>query len=139
MAPRKGAALVFPTATLDGLADERYLLLVLYGPSKTGKSSLAKSLYGVDRTLVLDCQHATVPDLKEYQLGFHRCIVFDEMAEGAALIVGNKKLMQAHSDGAKVRSVILLCAGGAVKMRCLMQTILPAGGAVRYPKVCLGR
>ena len=42
---------------------ERYEMLVLWGPSRTGKSRLARHLFGDDQTLVVDVQHAQHPDL----------------------------------------------------------------------------
>ena len=46
--------------------EERYRMLVLYGPSRTGKSRLARSLFGAERTLVVDVQHAEHPDLRSF-------------------------------------------------------------------------
>ena len=57
---------------------ERYKLLVLHGPSATGKTALAKSSFGPENTLVVDVQAASVPDMKDYTLGLHQCVVFDE-------------------------------------------------------------
>ena len=81
--------------------DDRYRMLVLWGPSRTGKSRLARSLYGDDRTLVVDIQHAVHPDLREYKRGFHRALLLDEMSS-PRFIVENKKLLQSHVDGAKL-------------------------------------
>ena len=41
----------------------RYKPLVYDGPTRTGKSIRACSLYGRLRTLVVDCESALVPDL----------------------------------------------------------------------------
>ena len=79
--------------------EERYPMLVLYGPSQTGKSRLARSLFGVDRTLVVDVQNAQNPDLHAYRRGFHKAILLDEVMD-PNFIVNNKKLLQAHVDGA---------------------------------------
>lgn len=79
--------------------EERYKMLVLHGPSRTGKSRLARSLFGVDRTLVVDVQHAEHPDLRGYRRHQHLAILLDEVAS-PKFIVGNKKLLQAHVDGA---------------------------------------
>ena len=78
---------------------ERYKMLVLHGPSCTGKSRLARSLFGDSRTLVVDVQHAAHPDMRAYRRGFHRAVLLDEMAS-VEFIVQNKKLLQAHVDGA---------------------------------------
>ena len=79
--------------------EERYKMLVLHGPSRTGKSRLARSLFGLDRTLVVDVQHAEHPDLHGYRRHQHLAILLDEVAS-PKFIVGNKKLLQAHVDGA---------------------------------------
>ena len=80
-------------------ARERYQLLVLFGPSCTGKSRLAKSLFGHEHTLVIDVQHAKHPDLRSYRRHKHRAILFDELSS-PDFVVDNKKLLQAHVDGA---------------------------------------
>ena len=82
--------------------DDRYKLLLLHGPSQTGKTALAKHLYGKEWTFVVDVQGATAPDLRKFDAEKHRCVVMDEMSAGAGLILDNKKLMQAHEDGASV-------------------------------------
>ena len=79
--------------------EERYCMLVLYGPSRAGKSRLARSLFGFDRTLVIDVQHAKRPDLHGFRRGEHMAILLDEVAD-PSFIVNNKKLLQAHVDGA---------------------------------------
>ena len=79
--------------------EERYQMLVFHGPSQTGKSRLARSLFGEDRTLVVDVQHAEHPDLRGFRRHQHRAIVLDEVAS-PSFIVSNKKVLQAHVDGA---------------------------------------
>ena len=79
--------------------EERYRMLVLHGPSRTGKSRLARSLFGLDRTLVVDVQHAQHPDLHGFRRHEHLAILLDEVQD-PAFIVNNKKLLQAHVDGA---------------------------------------
>ena len=74
-------------------------MLVLYGPSRTGKSRLARSLFGESRTLVVDVQHAEHPDLHGFRRQQHLAILMDEVAS-PSFISGNKKLLQAHVDGA---------------------------------------
>ena len=78
---------------------ERYLLLVLFGPSRTGKSRLARALNGDEWTLVIDVQHAEHPDMRAYRRAHHRAVLFDEV-HSPTFITGNKKLLQAHADGA---------------------------------------
>lgn len=75
--------------------------LVLYGPSGTGKTELAKSLFGEGNTLVVDSENAATPSFREFDRSVHRAVVFDECA-GASFILANKKVMQAHRDGAKL-------------------------------------
>ena len=82
-------------------AEERYRMLVLYGPSRTGKSRLARSLFGVEKTLVVDVQHAEHPDLRCFRRAEHKALLLDEVAD-PSFIVKNKKLLQAHVDGAKL-------------------------------------
>jgi hypothetical protein len=81
--------------------DDRYKFLVLFGPSRTGKSRLARSLFGNERTLVVDILNAEHPNLKSYSRIKHRAILLDEM-KGAEFIVKNKKALQAHVDGAEL-------------------------------------
>ena len=78
---------------------ERYQILVLYGPTCTGTSRLARSLFGVDQTLVVDVQHAEHPDLRGFRRSAHKAVLMDEVAS-LAFIVGNKQVLQAHVDRA---------------------------------------
>ena len=79
--------------------DDRYKVLILHGPSRTGKSRLARSLFGAARTLVVDVQHAAHPDLRSYRRGVHRAVLLDEM-RSPEFVISNKKVLQAHIDGA---------------------------------------
>ena len=79
--------------------EERYQFLVLFGPSCTGKSRLARSLFGDSETLVVDVQHAEHPDLRCYQRKVHKAILLDEV-QSPRFAVDNKKLLQSHVDGA---------------------------------------
>ena len=78
---------------------ERYQMLVLHGPSCTVKSRLARSLFGVENTLVVDVQHAEHPDLRSYRRPVHKAVLMDEVAS-PKFIVENKKVLQAHVGGA---------------------------------------
>lgn len=78
---------------------ERYKMLVLYGRSGTGKSRLARSLCGEAVTFVVDVQSAKHPDMRSYKHGVHQAVLMDEMRD-ATFILDNKKLLQAHVDGA---------------------------------------
>lgn len=79
--------------------EERYCMLVSHGPSRTGKSRLARSLFGMGRTLVVDVQQAKHPDLRTFRRHVHRALLLDEVAD-PSFVVNNKKLLQAHVDGA---------------------------------------
>ena len=79
--------------------DDRYKMLVLYGPSRTGKSRLARAIFGAAVTLVVDIQHADHPDLRGFRRHEHKAILLDEM-QSAQFVVANKKVLQAHVDGA---------------------------------------
>ena len=48
---------------------------------------------------MVDVQHADHPDLRAYRRGVHTAVLLDEMAS-PEFIVNNKKLLQAHVDGA---------------------------------------
>jgi hypothetical protein len=103
------SAMPFKPLTSDILAwkdqyvvlKERYKMLVLYGPSGTGKSRLARSLFGEACTHVVDVQHAEHPDLRGFVRGRDKAVLLDEVAS-PAFVVGNKKVLQAHVDGAKL-------------------------------------
>ena len=81
--------------------DDRYKFLLLFGPSRTGKSRLARALFGNERTLVVDILNAEHPNLKAFSRSKHRAILLDEM-KSADFIVKNKKAMQSHVDGAEL-------------------------------------
>jgi hypothetical protein len=74
-------------------------MLVLFGPSRTGKSKLGRHLYGENCTLVIDVQHAVHPDMHEFRREEHKAVQLDEVS-GPQFVVDNKKLLQAHIDGA---------------------------------------
>ena len=59
----------------------------------------ARSLFGMEDTLVVDVQHAAHPDLRGYRRHQHKAILLDEIAS-PKFIVANKKVLQAHVDGA---------------------------------------
>ena len=79
--------------------EERYKMLVLHGPSRTGKSRLARALFGAHRTMVVDVQHADHPDMHGYERHRHLAVLMDEV-QSPHFIANNKKLLQAHVDGA---------------------------------------
>ena len=79
--------------------DDRYKLLVLHGPSRTGKSRMARDIFGSSSTFVVDIQHAAHPDLKGFLRHQHKALLLDEM-QSPEFIAQNKKVLQAHVDGA---------------------------------------
>jgi hypothetical protein len=77
----------------------RFKVLVLDGPSRTGKTSWAQSFFGLASTFVIDCQNKDTPALREYALQGRekfKAIVFDE--GNWQLIHNNKKLFQAGNE-----------------------------------------
>jgi len=72
----------------------RFRPLVLDGPTRFGKTSMAKALFGENQTLVLQCQGVAVPCLKHYMKYRQRykCILFDEAHW--TLVHDNKMLFQ---------------------------------------------
>ena len=65
-----------------------------------GQASISQ-FDGDEHTLMVDVQHAKHPDLKDFRRGKDLAIVLDEVG-GPDFIVHNKKLLQAHVDGAKL-------------------------------------
>jgi hypothetical protein len=72
----------------------RFEMLLIRGDSQAGKSMFAKSLFGVDHTLVVNCQLGTsaIPSLRHFNRSVHRAIILDEVTVGQ--ILGNKALVQ---------------------------------------------
>ena len=79
----------------------RYKALVYDGPSGTGKSVRAAQLYGAEAAFIVDCQNASVPDLRGLSREKHSCLVLDEVP-GVAFALANKRLLMSHIDGAKL-------------------------------------
>ena len=74
---------------------DRYLFLVLDGPSQMGKTRFVQSNLVADPTeaLILDCADAVIPQLKgNYVRGKHKLVMFDEAH--AEMIIRCKKLFQ---------------------------------------------
>jgi len=73
----------------------RFKVLVLDGASRVGKTTWAKTLFGSDRTLVVDCQKCSEPNLREFynNQGKYTCILFDE--GHWQLVHDNKGIFQA--------------------------------------------
>jgi len=73
----------------------RFKSLLLRGASRCGKTQKAISLFGVDSTLVVNCQGLgnSLPSLQEYDRMRHAAILFDEINEQQVLC--NKVVLQA--------------------------------------------
>ena len=73
----------------------RFKALLFLGGSEQGKSQKAKSIFGPDHTLVVNCQGlgSALPSLRAFDRTKHRAIVFDEGNEQQVL--QNKLLFQA--------------------------------------------
>lgn len=74
---------------------ERYKFLVLRGASRTGKSTLARSLGGVP--YVQTVQSAVSPDLRSYDSSVHSYIVFDNVND-MKFVLNYRALFQANND-----------------------------------------
>ncbi len=59
----------------------RFKMLLLRGRSQTGKSMFAKSLFGPEHTLLLNCQRNTtsLPSLRPFTRTRHKAILLDEV------------------------------------------------------------
>ena len=71
----------------------RYKFLCLWGPSRTGKTSLALSLWGEPSTFYVDCTGGKEPDLRDYDCVKHKAVIFDEIP--LKVVLHHKRLMQA--------------------------------------------
>ena len=57
--------------------DPRFKFLVLHGPSCFGKTQYAKSLWGGEKTLLVQYQQVVAPDIRNFTRSVHKCIIFD--------------------------------------------------------------
>ena len=71
---------------------DRKKFLVLNGPSRLGKTQFAISLFGLERTLEVNCASADHPPLRAFSPKNHKCVVFDEAS--TSMVVSNKRLFQ---------------------------------------------
>ena len=76
-------------------ADFRYKFLVLRGDSRSGKTTLAKSLF--PNPFVQTVQNSTVPELRGFDWTYHRMIVFDNVNDDS-FVLNWRALMQANND-----------------------------------------
>ena len=75
----------------------RFYFLVLCGPSRMGKTKLAESLYGAEKTYTINCQGGGEPNFKGYDKQKHDAIIFDECPW--EVVHKHKMLFQAGSAG----------------------------------------
>jgi len=73
----------------------RYKLLVMMGASRTGKSTLARSLGGTPFTQTV--QSALSPDLRGYDPSVHSYIIFDNV-NNMEFVLDHRALFQANND-----------------------------------------
>ena len=73
-------------------------MLRLLWQSRMGKTHIAKSLFGEEHTLAVNCQGpgSAISSLREVHRSLPRCVLFDEIHEQQVL--QNKVLFQAGSD-----------------------------------------
>jgi len=73
----------------------RYTCLLLRGESRAGKTAFAVSIFGFERTLVVNCQGCSpdLPSIEAFDFSRHVAIVWDEIDEQQVL--HNKQVFQA--------------------------------------------
>ena len=77
---------------------ERFKFLVIRGASRTGKSTLARTLGGKTQTpFIQTVQSAVAPDLRAYDADFHSYIVFDNVND-MQFVMDYRALFQANND-----------------------------------------
>jgi len=75
----------------------RKKFLVLEGPTGLGKTEYVKPLFGVARTLELNCANCgNYPNLRGHDPDVHDCVLFDEGTMG--MVLSNRKLFQAPAS-----------------------------------------
>lgn len=79
----------------NGMLKHRFVSLLLRGESRSGKTAMAKSLFGPDCTLELNCQGCSphLPSLRTFDRSKHLAIIWDEIDEQQVL--QNKLVFQA--------------------------------------------
>ena len=75
----------------------RFRFCVLEGPSSVGKTVLAKSFFGEEKTFYYNMQTAAEPDLRQFRYGFHKAVLLDEISWQQ--VIRLKVLFQAGVDG----------------------------------------
>ena len=72
----------------------RYQMLVLDGPSQTGKTSWARAQDDVGRVYDVNCTGAKQMNMRGFVHGLHTTVVADEATP--SLVIASKKLFQAQ-------------------------------------------
>jgi len=73
----------------------RFKFLIYDGPSRMGKTELARAWFGYSRTMIANAQECTTPNLRPMLTGKFNAILFDEGSW--ELCVRNKALFQAST------------------------------------------
>ena len=97
VAPLKKAAIRLDQVEQDFLPQFRRPMfrrrfLVLVGPTQIGKTIYARSLFGDQATLEVNCAGVLEPDLRDFDVCKHRAIVLDEAS--CQMCLKHKKVMQ---------------------------------------------
>ena len=102
-------------AQYKGLAKERCQFLGLVGPSRTGKTCLARQLVcPPTETLELNCATGAEPDLRPFTRSSHKAILFDEATP--KLVLAQKKLFQAQPAWVQLAATTTSCHGYKVML-----------------------
>ncbi len=70
--------------------------VVVDGPTRTGKTQWAESIFGAERTLTVNCQNAKEPVLRHFNRALYDAIIFEEA--DWRLVYENKMLFQARNN-----------------------------------------
>ena len=97
------------------LPKERYMFLVLVGPSRTGKTCLARQLICLPHeTLELNCATGAEPDLRSFTRSAHKAILFDEAPP--KMVLAQKKLFQAQPAWMQLAATTTSCHANKVML-----------------------
>ena len=127
----------------------RYFSLLIRGESRAGKTALAKSLWGAEHTLVVNCQGCTphLPSIADFDRDEHMAITWDEIDEqqvlqnevvfqaGASVVTLGQSKCNQYSYGSFLHGVpMILCSNTFVLPGKGRQTHLPAMDAAWLEK-----
>jgi hypothetical protein len=79
-----------------------YIFLVIHGASKSGKSTIAKSLgdkdlFGWGKPFIQTVQNAPAPDLRKYDSAIHGYLVFDNVND-QDVVLNDRAMFQSNND-----------------------------------------